>query len=293
MLEKLLNKYKHAFIKGYHPERDGVLWLSTDEGESFGLLKSALSPSETKLLQALFASKGQEQFLSQTEKAWHQFLFQNGPYPGSEKGSGVRFYYLYIKDLVDREAFAEALHGTFEEAAAIWSGAHRVILADSKAGGAADIDAIRQFSDTLTSDFYAEPSFLIGQLHKPGEGLSGKFEREFAFSAAIHEIGRKKLMTFYEALPKVLLARPGLVDAGLLSDYFLESIEDQEIVDTLNVYMACNLNASSAAKKLYMHRNSFQYRIDRFIEKTGIDIKQFTEASAVYMILAGIDLLAP
>ncbi|MCY8607352.1 helix-turn-helix domain-containing protein, partial [Bacillus sonorensis] len=54
-------------------------------------------------------------------------------------------------------------------------------------------------------------------------------------------------------------------------------------------YMQCNLNASLTAKRLFIHRNSLQYRIDRFIEKTGIDIRQFEEAAAVYFI---IDVLA-
>jgi DNA-binding PucR family transcriptional regulator len=34
-----------------------------------------------------------------------------------------------------------------------------------------------------------------------------------------------------------------------------------------------------------MHRNSLQYRIDKFIEKTGIDIKHFKGAVAVYLAI--------
>jgi DNA-binding PucR family transcriptional regulator len=34
------------------------------------------------------------------------------------------------------------------------------------------------------------------------------------------------------------------------------------------------LNASLTAKRLFIHRNSLQYRIDKFIERTGIDIRQ-------------------
>ncbi|WP_376776406.1 helix-turn-helix domain-containing protein [Bacillus stratosphericus] len=34
-------------------------------------------------------------------------------------------------------------------------------------------------------------------------------------------------------------------------------------------YMQCNLNTSQASKTLYVLRNSLQYPIDKFIERTG------------------------
>nr|MDH3110555.1 helix-turn-helix domain-containing protein [Bacillus altitudinis] len=45
-----------------------------------------------------------------------------------------------------------------------------------------------------------------------------------------------------------------------------------------------------AAKALYVHRNSLQYRIDKFIERTGLDIRHFQEASAAYFMMNLLDL---
>jgi DNA-binding PucR family transcriptional regulator len=45
------------------------------------------------------------------------------------------------------------------------------------------------------------------------------------------------------------------------------------------------MNVSLAAKKLYLHRNTLQYRVDKFIEKTGIDIKHFGNAVSIYLAL--------
>ncbi|OLG03008.1 Fis-type helix-turn-helix domain protein [Bacillus paralicheniformis] len=36
---------------------------------------------------------------------------------------------------------------------------------------------------------------------------------------------------------------------------------------------------------MFIHRNSLQYRIDKFIERTAIDIRQFEEAAAVYLMM--------
>ncbi|MFY4774210.1 PucR family transcriptional regulator [Metabacillus sp. RGM 3146] len=293
MHKKLFQRYKHAYIDGFHPEMEHYLWFKTDEGEYFGLLQSALKPEEIKLLIALFdRPKIDEKIrhMSPAESAWHAYLFQEGSLPLKENDGGVRFYYLYSKaPLDDKAAFSEALKGTLEDPIMFWRGNQKAVIVDTKAAGIADPELIKQLSDTLTSDFFIEPNFLLGQLHKIDHSLSGKFQKEYAFADALNDVSRRKLLTFYEALPLLLFARPGLINRGLLSEFFLEVLSDQELVGTLRVYMDCNLNASLAAKKLYMHRNSFQYRIDRFIERTGIDMKHFTEASAVHLILSNTD----
>ncbi|MER2142109.1 MAG: helix-turn-helix domain-containing protein, partial [Priestia megaterium] len=49
-----------------------------------------------------------------------------------------------------------------------------------------------------------------------------------------------------------------------------------------------NLNVSLAAKKLYMHRNSLQYRIEKFIDRTHLDIKHFTGAVSAYLAILAL-----
>ena len=60
---------------------------------------------------------------------------------------------------------------------------------------------------------------------------------------------------------------------------------EHDMLKTIKTFFECNLNVSLAAKKLHMHRNSLQYRIDKFIEKTSIDIKQFKGALTVYLAI--------
>ncbi len=48
----------------------------------------------------------------------------------------------------------------------------------------------------------------------------------------------------------------------------LENVSnDKELIESIKVFFQCNLNVSLAAKQLYLHRNTLQYRIDKFIEK--------------------------
>ena len=50
---------------------------------------------------------------------------------------------------------------------------------------------------------------------------------------------------------------------------------EKSLIETCLAMADANMNLSIAAKKLYMHRNSLHYRIDKIIEETGINIKTF------------------
>lgn len=46
-----------------------------------------------------------------------------------------------------------------------------------------------------------------------------------------------------------------------------------DLVRTLRVYFACGANASEAADRLFLHRNSLLYRLSRAEALTGLDFK--------------------
>ena len=50
---------------------------------------------------------------------------------------------------------------------------------------------------------------------------------------------------------------------------------EKSLIETTLAIADANMNLSIAAKNLYMHRNTLHYRIDKVIDKTGINIKTF------------------
>lgn len=59
---------------------------------------------------------------------------------------------------------------------------------------------------------------------------------------------------------------------------------DNEIINTIEQFFKCDLNISDTAKKLYVHRNTLIYRIDKINKETGYDIKNFKDA-ALFLII--------
>jgi DNA-binding protein Fis len=60
---------------------------------------------------------------------------------------------------------------------------------------------------------------------------------------------------------------------------------DKELLDTARAFIECGLNACAASRMLYIHRNTFNYRLKKFIDLTGIDIRLVNNAFFVYLFL--------
>lgn len=74
-------------------------------------------------------------------------------------------------------------------------------------------------------------------------------------------------------------------------EYFLqnyqlsEPLRDLELRKTLRLFLHANCNVTEAARKLYIHRNTLLYRLERFRKQTGLDVKQFADAGIVQIAL--------
>ena len=53
---------------------------------------------------------------------------------------------------------------------------------------------------------------------------------------------------------------------------------DQETLFTINKFFENNLNVSETSRKLYVHRNTLVYRLEKIKKLTGLDLRQFDHA---------------
>lgn len=60
---------------------------------------------------------------------------------------------------------------------------------------------------------------------------------------------------------------------------------DKELIDTAKTYLECNMNAVLASNTLYIHRNTFNYRLNKFIEITQLDIKNYNNSLIFFLYL--------
>ena len=53
---------------------------------------------------------------------------------------------------------------------------------------------------------------------------------------------------------------------------------DKETLTTVNAFFENDLNISETARKMYLHRNTLGYRLDKIQKTTGLDVKKFDDA---------------
>lgn len=69
---------------------------------------------------------------------------------------------------------------------------------------------------------------------------------------------------------------------------------DEEIIRTIQKFLENNLNISETARKMYLHRNTLVYRIDKVFKQTGLDVRNFEDAllfKTAYMVKAYMEKL--
>jgi len=60
---------------------------------------------------------------------------------------------------------------------------------------------------------------------------------------------------------------------------------DNEMMSTLETFFELDCNVSETAKRLFIHRNTLLYRLDKFKQETGLDVRSFNQAVLVRIAL--------
>ncbi|ANX11063.1 hypothetical protein ABE41_003530 [Fictibacillus arsenicus] len=293
MLNKLKNHYREALTTDLS-NQSGYMWFTTHTGEPFGIKQSALSESEVQLLQSMFDTYENESVLQYTpvQLKWKKIL--SGENKVNDQGF-YRFIHFFSKQpILDYTSFSEAVSGLFPEEAVL-------LLNEGNKSGVIIETSKQEFNDTpyealkdtLSTDFYMDLSIYIGLFQSDLALAKEIYDREKNdFLSVKGFLQPKAVYTIADLLPLMLLqtASPNTHKTltGLLAEW---TEEDKETVNTIKVFVECNMNISLAAKKLYIHRNSLQYRVDKFFDRTGIDVKQFKNALSVYMAILSLEQL--
>ena len=88
---------------------------------------------------------------------------------------------------------------------------------------------------------------------------------------------------YFEDLITYVVLKNEVALKNKIKDYINQK-SSAEVIHTVREFIENNMNSSMSAKKLYMHRNTLNYRIDNFIEATNINVKTFKGANAIYML---------
>lgn len=261
-------------------------WFTTNDGNIFGILKKELSDKEYKLLHT-FLSPYNETFppVTESEKLWKQRIHSTINEPIDYN---YRFIYFSIdKDQISPKSFKEAIIELFDkEIPILWENNTEGILIEEQMNDQEENISYEQIIDILMSDLYVNLKFFVGTFQDHLNDLNQYYENLLSTVKVAFLYSDKTVLHLVDAIPFLIIDK---LEEPLKSDLpkviLRDYVHDQEFLHTIETFLESNLNISVAAKKLYMHRNSLQYRIEKFQEHTGIDIRDFQQALAVYLAI--------
>ncbi|KHE73127.1 hypothetical protein LD39_00980 [Halobacillus sp. BBL2006] len=268
-------------------------WFQTPELDTIGIKKEEFTDRDSQLL-SLFLTPYPIHLPTENEreKSWMDLLQGRNTQLTVEWPMSYRFVFFSISEKpANKETFQEAFQALFPRAMPLfWETDQSGFIIEEIMTKNQEVISFSEIIDVLMSDFYMKIRFYISEF---SENIS-KAPAIFSWASHCHSISDRyrisSVTTYKDLLPYLYIdALPPAHWEHLYRSIFQDVQADEDLLHTIRVFLETGANASLTAKQLYMHRNSLQYRVDKFIEKTGIDVKQFAYAVPTYLALLMLD----
>ena len=141
----------------------------------------------------------------------------------------------------------------------------------------------RTIEDRLKTELFARTTIGIGTVSEHLRELADSYKEA---QVAI-EVGKvfdtEKTIINYENLGigRLIYQLPTTLCEIFLSEVFKKSSIDsldQETLFTINMFFENSLNVSETSRKLFVHRNTLVYRLEKIKKLTGLDLREFDDA---------------
>jgi carbohydrate diacid regulator len=141
----------------------------------------------------------------------------------------------------------------------------------------------KTISDTLGGEFYTRVLIGIGTVVETVKELA----RSYKEAQTALEVGKvfdtEKTIVSYDNLgiARLIYSLPTTLCETFLSEVFKRgSMEqlDHETLFTIQKFFENNLNVSETSRRLFVHRNTLVYRLEKIKKLTGLDLREFDHA---------------
>lgn len=148
----------------------------------------------------------------------------------------------------------------------------------------ATLDTIAtEIEDTLRNELFVKTVIGIGTVAEHLRSLADSYKEAQTAIDVGKVFDTERSIINYENLGigRLIYQLPTTLCEIFLSEVFKKnSIDslDQETLFTINKFFENNLNVSETSRKLFVHRNTLVYRLEKIKKLTGLDLREFDHA---------------
>ncbi len=141
----------------------------------------------------------------------------------------------------------------------------------------------RNMEETLKNELFVKTVIGFGTVAEHLRSLADSYKEAQTAIDVGKVFDTEKSIINYENLGigRLIYQLPTTLCEIFLSEVFKKnSIDslDQETLFTINKFFENNLNVSETSRKLFVHRNTLVYRLEKIKKLTGLDLRQFDHA---------------
>ena len=281
--KELLDWFPQAQIVDQPIDKEGYLTLPVSSQQWILLEEIGLSEREKQLVALLTQ---QEQTIS--HNPWYSHLIEGkGQAPQNFKKLQLVYCHLSYFQQENLSSWLEMMRTLFPNySTMIQVGAQDYIfvLQQDKYSSVRSI-----LTDTLEAveyDFGLRLSIMLGQVwaQNAKQNLASLIKAERELFRTWWRKGHQGVHTFSQLYLWSLGERQ--VDLRLIKDYLRQQILDQDQIQEIVLSLWENSAVlTKTAQQLYLHRNSLQYKIDKWEELTGLLLKELTDLTLCYQLI--------
>ncbi|MBL1226659.1 helix-turn-helix domain-containing protein [Enterococcus sp. BWR-S5] len=254
------------------PDHDGFLWIS----------KAELSKKEIALLTILTDEAAP---IVAGEHLWYQVLFQQKALEEKGRFRVIQLMLQTPKNFLE-DVWQENIVGIFPETADFFFlTPEQAILVEKQAKHSLSKEELAGIFLALDDDFETVSRVFVGGFHESSDAFPALFEEEQDIFK--EEVKRLKRTTVFGIADVALhyFTKEALAKSSLTRSMKEEWRIDDEMKEIIQALWTNQGNLSSTAKELFMHRNTLQYRLEKFQEQTGMQLKNTEDLILCYLLL--------
>lgn len=281
--KELLDWFPDGKILDQPGDKEGYLSLPLSNYQWLLLEEASLSEREKQLVALLTK---QEQTISLNP--WYSYLIEGkGQAPQNFKKLQLVYCHLSYFQQENLTSWLEMMGTLFPNyLTMIQVGAQDYIFVLQQDKYSSVRSILTDTIEAVEYDFGVRLSIMLGQVwaQNAHQTLADLIKAERELFKTWWRQGHQGVHTFSQLYLWSLGERQ--VDLRLIKDYLRQQILDQDQIQEIVLSLWENSAVlTKTAQQLYLHRNSLQYKIDKWEELTGLQLKDLTDLTLCYHLI--------
>ena len=281
--KELLDWFPDGKILDQPVDKEGYLSLPLSNYQWLLLEEASLSEREKQLVALLTK---QEQTISLNP--WYTYLIEGkGQAPQNFKKLQLIYCHLSYFQKENLSSWLEMMRTLFPNfLTMIQVGAKDYIFVLQQDKYSSVRSILTDTIEAVEYDFGVRLSIMLGQVwtQNAHQTLADLIKAERELFKTWWRQGHQGVQTFSQLYLWSL--GEGLVNLRIIKDYLRQLIQDQDQIQEIILSLWDNSAVlTKTAQQLYLHRNSLQYKIDKWEELTGLQLKDLTDLTLCYQLI--------